>query len=210
MLPSRTLKRSRPICRVAGMRHCARRSRCRPNKSSPRSRHPDCAAVGARASRLARSGASFRKTPRSSIWPSTRMRASPVPSRTGSSSSATPTRSWKASSSQPMRSVRAAPSCTYAGEFFLGVKRWIKAIADAYQHGFLGKNILGSGFDLDVSVHRGAGAYICGEETAMIESLEGHRGQPTAQAAVPRSDRTLGATHAGPERGDPRECPPHY
>jgi NADH-quinone oxidoreductase subunit F len=71
------------------------------------------------------------------------------------------------------------------GEFFLGVKRWIKAIADAYQYGFLGKNILGSGFDLDVSVHRGAGAYICGEETAMIESLEGKRGQPRIKPPYP-------------------------
>lgn len=71
------------------------------------------------------------------------------------------------------------------GEFFLGVKRWIKAISDAYQHGFLGKNILGSGFDLDVSVHRGAGAYICGEETAMIESLEGKRGVPRAKPPYP-------------------------
>jgi len=71
------------------------------------------------------------------------------------------------------------------GEFFLGVKRWIKAIADAYQHGFLGKNILGSGFDLDVSVHRGAGAYICGEETAMIESLEGRRGEPRRKPPYP-------------------------
>lgn len=44
------------------------------------------------------------------------------------------------------------------GEFFLGVKRWIKAIADAYEHGFLEKNILGSGFDLDLSMHRDAGA----------------------------------------------------
>jgi len=71
------------------------------------------------------------------------------------------------------------------GEFFLGVKRWIKAIADAYEHGFLGKNILGSGFDLDLSVHRGAGAYICGEETAMIESLEGKRGQPRLKPPYP-------------------------
>ncbi len=71
------------------------------------------------------------------------------------------------------------------GEFFLGVKRWIKAIADAYQYGFLGKNILGSGFDLDLSVHRGAGAYICGEETAMIESLEGHRGEPRLKPPYP-------------------------
>lgn len=71
------------------------------------------------------------------------------------------------------------------GEFFLGVKRWIKAIADAYEHGFLGKNILGSGFDLDMSVHRGAGAYICGEETAMLESLEGKPGNPRLKPPYP-------------------------
>jgi NADH-quinone oxidoreductase subunit F len=71
------------------------------------------------------------------------------------------------------------------GEFFLGVKRWIKAIADAYQNGYLGKDILGSGYDLDVSLHRGAGAYICGEETAMIESLEGKRGQPRLKPPYP-------------------------
>jgi NADH-quinone oxidoreductase subunit F len=71
------------------------------------------------------------------------------------------------------------------GEFFLGVKRWIKAIADAYEHGFLGKNIFGSGFDLDLSVHRGAGAYICGEETAMLESLEGKPGNPRRKPPYP-------------------------
>lgn len=71
------------------------------------------------------------------------------------------------------------------GEFFTGIKRWIKAIADAYERGFLGKNILNSGFNLDLSVHRGAGAYICGEETAMIESLEGKRGQPRKKPPYP-------------------------
>lgn len=71
------------------------------------------------------------------------------------------------------------------GEFFLGVKRWIKAIADAYEHGFLGQNILGSGFNLDMSVHRGAGAYICGEETAMLESLEGKPGNPRRKPPYP-------------------------
>ena len=71
------------------------------------------------------------------------------------------------------------------GEFFLGVKRWIKAIADAYEHGFLGENILGSGYSLDLTVHRGAGAYICGEETAMIESLEGRRGEPRLKPPYP-------------------------
>lgn len=71
------------------------------------------------------------------------------------------------------------------GEFFLGVKRWIKAIDDAYRHGFLGKDILGSGFGLDLSVHRGAGAYICGEETALINSLEGQRGEPRIKPPYP-------------------------
>ncbi len=71
------------------------------------------------------------------------------------------------------------------GEFFLGFKRWIKAIADAYEQGFLGENIFGTGFSLDMSVHRGAGAYICGEETAMIESLEGKAGRPRAKPPYP-------------------------
>ncbi len=71
------------------------------------------------------------------------------------------------------------------GEFLLGIKRWIKAIADAYEYGFLGENILGSGFNLEMSVHRGAGAYICGEETAMLESLEGKAGNPRLKPPYP-------------------------
>lgn len=71
------------------------------------------------------------------------------------------------------------------GEFLLGAKQWIKVIADAYERGFLGKNILNTGFDLDVSVHRGAGAYICGEETALLESLEGKRGIPRNKPPYP-------------------------
>jgi NADH-quinone oxidoreductase subunit F len=71
------------------------------------------------------------------------------------------------------------------GEFFLGVKRWIKAIDAAYREGFLGEDILGSGYSLDMSVHRGAGAYICGEETALISSLEGMRGEPRIKPPYP-------------------------
>jgi NADH-quinone oxidoreductase subunit F len=78
------------------------------------------------------------------------------------------------------------------GEFFLGVKRWIKAIADAYEHGFLGEDILRSGFDLDISVHRGAGAYICGEETAMLESLEGKPGNPRRKPPYPAQTGLFG------------------
>jgi NADH-quinone oxidoreductase subunit F len=64
------------------------------------------------------------------------------------------------------------------GEFPLGAKILERAIEEAKSHGFLGKNILGSGFDLEIYVHRGAGAYICGEETGLIESLEGKRPYP--------------------------------
>lgn len=78
------------------------------------------------------------------------------------------------------------------GEFFKGMKSWIKAIADAYQYGYLGQNVLGTGFSLDMTVHRGAGAYICGEETAMIESLEGRRGEPRLKPPYPAQIGYLG------------------
>jgi len=71
------------------------------------------------------------------------------------------------------------------GEFGLPFHRLNLAIAEAYERGFLGRDILGTGFDLDLSVHRGAGAYICGEETALIESLEGKRGQPRLKPPYP-------------------------
>ena len=64
------------------------------------------------------------------------------------------------------------------GEFPAGAKILERAIEEARTHNFLGKNILGSGFDAEVYIHRGAGAYICGEETGLIESLEGKRGYP--------------------------------
>ena len=64
------------------------------------------------------------------------------------------------------------------GEFRDGLAVLERALAEAYARGYLGKNILGSRFNLNVYVHRGAGAYICGEETALIESLEGKRGAP--------------------------------
>ena len=64
------------------------------------------------------------------------------------------------------------------GEFPEGAQILEKALAEAREKGFLGKNILKSGFDLEIYVHRGAGAYICGEETGLIESLEGKRAYP--------------------------------
>ena len=73
------------------------------------------------------------------------------------------------------------------GEYEAIALRLEQAISEAYEKGFLGKNILESGFDLDVYVHRGAGAYICGEETALLESLEGKRGNPRLKPPFPAS-----------------------
>ena len=71
------------------------------------------------------------------------------------------------------------------GEFLHPGRVLQRAIAEAYGRGFLGRDILGSGYDLDVVIHRGAGAYICGEETALLESMEGRRGQPRARPPFP-------------------------
>ena len=71
------------------------------------------------------------------------------------------------------------------GEFAYGAQCLERAIAAAYANGLLGTDILGSGFDLDVYVHRGAGAYICGEETGLIESLEGKRAYPRIKPPFP-------------------------
>ncbi|CAA9219154.1 MAG: NADH-ubiquinone oxidoreductase chain F [uncultured Corynebacteriales bacterium] len=71
------------------------------------------------------------------------------------------------------------------GELVHCLRRLQHAIREAYQAGYLGKNILGSGFDLDLVVHCGAGAYICGEETALLDSLEGYRGQPRLKPPFP-------------------------
>ncbi|QHL90629.1 NADH-quinone oxidoreductase subunit NuoF [Sphingomonas changnyeongensis] len=71
------------------------------------------------------------------------------------------------------------------GEYIREAETLFAAVAEAYDKGFLGKNACGSGYDFDVFVHRGAGAYICGEETAMIESLEGKKGQPRLKPPFP-------------------------
>ncbi len=71
------------------------------------------------------------------------------------------------------------------GEFVYGSDVLNEAVNEAYAKGLLGRNILGSGFDLDLMVHRGAGAYICGEETALLESIEGKRGHPRLKPPFP-------------------------
>jgi NADH-quinone oxidoreductase subunit F len=71
------------------------------------------------------------------------------------------------------------------GEALHCIRRVQNAVNEAYEAGYLGKDILGSGFDLDIVVHAGAGAYICGEETALLDSLEGRRGQPRLKPPFP-------------------------
>ncbi|HLZ33875.1 MAG TPA: NADH-quinone oxidoreductase subunit NuoF [Nitrospira sp.] len=71
------------------------------------------------------------------------------------------------------------------GEFVLGAQILDRAIGEARATGYIGKNILGTGVNVDVWVHRGAGAYICGEETALLESLEGKRGLPRVKPPFP-------------------------
>ena len=71
------------------------------------------------------------------------------------------------------------------GEYATQTKILQQALAEAYEKKFLGRNILGSGFDCDIYVHRGAGAYICGEETGLMESIEGKKGQPRKKPPFP-------------------------
>ena len=71
------------------------------------------------------------------------------------------------------------------GEFKEGYEIFMKALDDARAAGFVGKNLFGTGYDLEVTVHRGAGAYICGEETALLNSLEGKRGEPRLKPPFP-------------------------
>src|SRR5438067_3495164 len=71
------------------------------------------------------------------------------------------------------------------GEFLYPGQVLERAVSEAYARGFLGKGVAGSGFPLEVVMHRGAGAYICGEETALLESLEGRRGQPRLRPPFP-------------------------
>jgi NADH-quinone oxidoreductase subunit F len=82
--------------------------------------------------------------------------------------------------------IRAKAAYIYIrGEYIAEAKVLQAAIDQAYDKGFIGKNACGSGYDYDVYLHRGAGAYICGEETALIESLEGKKGQPRLKPPFP-------------------------
>jgi NADH-quinone oxidoreductase subunit F len=71
------------------------------------------------------------------------------------------------------------------GEFKRGYQIFMEAVEEARKAGYIGKNLFGTGYDLELTVHRGAGAYICGEETALLNSLEGKRGEPRLKPPFP-------------------------
>ena len=81
-------------------------------------------------------------------------------------------------------------------EYPIAVKRLQIAIEQAREYGLLGKNIFGSGFDFDIDIRLGAGAFVCGEETALMTSIEGKRGEPRAPSSLPGGE--------GPVRHSPR------
>jgi NADH-quinone oxidoreductase subunit F len=89
--------------------------------------------------------------------------------------------------------IRAHSAYIYIrGEMALGAQRLEEALAEARAQGHVGKNLYGTGYDVDVWVHRGAGAYICGEETGLIESLEGKRAYPRVKPPFPATHGAFG------------------
>ena len=85
--------------------------------------------------------------------------------------------------------VRAQSAFVYIrGEAIHAIRRMSQAVDEARAKGYLGKNVLGSGLDFDIVIHSGAGAYICGEETALLDSLEGKRGQPRLKPPFPATN----------------------
>jgi NADH-quinone oxidoreductase subunit F len=89
--------------------------------------------------------------------------------------------------------IRASHVYMYCrGEFFEANQVLARAVEDAYEKGYAGKDILGSGNDIEVTVHQGAGAYICGEETGMMSSLEGRRGLPRVKPPFPAAAGAFG------------------
>ena len=91
------------------------------------------------------------------------------------------------------RAIEAGRGYIYIrGEYFYAYQMMAQAAAEAYQAGLLGRNIFGSGFDFDVEIRRGAGAYVCGEETALFESIEGKRGFPRIKPPFPTTNGLFG------------------
>ena len=96
------------------------------------------------------------------------------------------------------------------GEYRYLLEIMEKAVADAYARGFIGKNIFGSGVDLDIFTHSGAGAYEVGEESALMESLEGKRGIPRIRPPFPAVVGSVGRANRDQQRRDPGQRAAHH
>ena len=95
-------------------------------------------------------------------------------------------------------------------EYPLAIARLKTAIAQAHEYGLLGENILGSGFSFDLKVKEGAGAFVCGEETALMASIEGRRGEPRPAAALPGRLGPVGQAHQRQQRQELRHGAPDH
>ena len=95
-------------------------------------------------------------------------------------------------------------------EYPIAVKRLDIAIKQAREYGLLGKNIYGTGFNFDIHIRLGAGAFVCGEETALMRSIEGMRGEPTPRPPVPGSEGPLCQAHHAQQRGNLRQRAPDH
>ena len=124
---------------------------------------------------------------RRSTWSATPTKASPAPARTATSWPTTRTSSSKAWPSPPTRWASTSGYNYIHGEIFEVYERFEEALEEARAAGFLGDHILGSGFSFQLHAFHGFGAYICGEETALLESLEGKKGQPRFKPPFPAS-----------------------
>ena len=92
--------------------------------------------------------------------------------------------------------MRTRATSTSAASIAYLIEHMDRAIAEAYAKGYLGKNIAGTGFDFDLYTHSGAGAYECGEETALLDSLEGKRGIPRMKPPFPGGGGRVGVADA--------------
>ena len=95
-------------------------------------------------------------------------------------------------------------------EYPLAVERLENALKQAREYGLLGKDIMGTGFDFDLEVRMGSGAFVCGEETALMRSIEGKRGEPRPRPAVPGHQGTLGKAESSQQRRDLCQCAGHH
>jgi hypothetical protein len=173
---------------------------------STRSSAPTCAAAAAPASTATSSGEACRNAPlkgRAHLWSATPTRASRAPSRTACCWASHADLVFDGMTSPP-RDRRRKGFIYLRGEYRYLLDPWRTPCWPAPRAEPAGRDILGRGFDFDIEIHLGAGAYICGEESALIESLEGKRGQAAQPPALPGHQRLPRPADHGEQRRDLR------